>query len=199
MAIDSASRDGVRDRRKVDLAVQSSPKEALKIARGIRHPWYRCQSLAMVAEFWGRNDQKFEVLREAFAAAKELDEINRVVTVSAWPLKVMVPWASHQARSVVEELVDRARGEAHSLRRADALFAVLSAVRSNSTLIELVMPDLIRALLEGRGWRIDRLTRMTIELIGSLAPAVVAQLVAHHGAGRKKNQLILSLNSVGPN
>lgn len=33
----------------VSELVLTEPRKALRVARAIRHPWYRCQSLSMVA------------------------------------------------------------------------------------------------------------------------------------------------------
>ena len=69
---------------------ETNPREALKVARAIRHPWYRCQALAGLAQVWGTKAQQMDVLEEALAGAQEQSEINRIVTVSSWPLGVMV-------------------------------------------------------------------------------------------------------------
>lgn len=50
MVDSSITKEDVAGRARVRKLVLTEPREALKIARAIRHPWYRCQSLAMVAE-----------------------------------------------------------------------------------------------------------------------------------------------------
>src|SRR5688572_1353761 len=85
--------EDVRGRARAGDLSLTDPREALKVARAIRHPWYRCQALSSVAEAWGTQGQKREVLEEALAVAAEQSEINRIVTVSAWPLHVMVSFA----------------------------------------------------------------------------------------------------------
>jgi hypothetical protein len=47
--------------------------------------------------------------------------------------------------------------------------------------------------MEGRGWRIDRLIRSTVEMVDGPMPEVVDQLVAHHSEGPKKRALIALL------
>ncbi len=189
----SITRDDVRGRSRVDQLSLSDPREALKVARAIRHPWYRCQSLSKVAEHWGTQVQKLELLEEALADAQMQEEINRVVTVSAWPLRVMVGIAREAVVPHLHRLVDLSSAEGHTLRRADGLYEVGSAVRDDPALLAVVVPSLVQALVGGRGWRIDRLIRSTVEMVKVPMPQVVDQLVAHHGEGAKKRALIASL------
>jgi hypothetical protein len=175
--------------------VLTDPRAALKLARAIRHPWYRCQSLAKVAEHWGTKRQRLELLEEALEAAQQQDEINRKVTVSAWPMKLMVSVAPENAKTHLQQLVDQADGEEHSLRRADALYALAKAVQSSELLLEIVMPSLSRALQTGRGWRIDRLIRFTIDIVKGSMPLVARDIAAHHSDGGKKQALLASLGA----
>jgi hypothetical protein len=189
----SITSDDVRGRSRADQLSLTNPQEALKVARAIRHPWYRCQALSKVAEHCGTKGQKLALLEEALAAAQEQPEINRVVTVSAWPLGVLVGVDPSGIPEHLERLIHLAAREGHSLRRADALFAVANAIRENPSLLAAIVPALTEALLSGRGWRIDRLTRRTIEIVKGSMPEVVDELIEHHSDGSKKSALIESL------
>lgn len=189
----SITREDVRGRARVDALAPADPREALKVARAIRHPWYRCQSLAKVAEHWGTKQQRMAVLIEALESAQTQSEINRVVTVSAWPLRVMAPLEEGTAAIHLVRLVKLADNEPHSLRRADALSAIAHSVQGRPSLLMLVVPSLVRALLQGYGWRIDRLTQWNAEIVQGTMPEVLEQLVAHHSEGRKKQLLVASL------
>jgi hypothetical protein len=59
----------------------------------------------------------------------------------------------------------------------------------------LVGAALSRRLLSGRGWRIDRLIRKSVETLLVSMPDVADQLIAHHSDGGKKTALIESLRS----
>jgi hypothetical protein len=187
------TRADVRGRARAGDLCRTNPREGLKVARAIQHPWYRCQALSSVAEAWGTKTQKLEVLEEALAVAGEQSEINRIVTVSAWPLRVMVGVAPKAVAPHLCRLVSLAEQEPHTLRRADALSAVAFAVRQEPSLLAQISPALVSALLNGRGWRVDRLIRDAVELLSSSEPDVVEKLIEHHREGQKKRALLKSL------
>lgn len=110
-----------------ELAVRTArtdPHRARELARSIADPWYRCQSLAAV----GLHLREECVLEEAFAAALELTEPNRVVTVSAWPLKALVLIGSKKAGEHVRHLLSIIAAEPSPVRRGDALRELFGAV-----------------------------------------------------------------------
>jgi hypothetical protein len=185
--------EDVAKRGRVHNMAPSDPDGALKVARTIRHPWYRCQALSFVAEHTSTIPKKLKLLSEAFETARMQEEINRAVTVSAWPLRVLVPLDASQAKERLIELVAQADKELHSLRRADALYSLATAATGHETLISLVEPSLVRALLEGRGWRIDRLIRNTIQL--RISHENTQRLLAHHGDGREKRKFLETMNA----
>jgi hypothetical protein len=185
----SITREDVQGRTRTDKLVLTNPQAALQVALSIRHPWYRCQAMSTVAKHWGTKKQKLDLIEKALAVAQEQQEINRIVTVSAWPLGVLVEVDSNRAREHVTRLVQLANREEHTLRRADALFAVASSIRSEAGLLAAVVPALTATLLGGHGWRIDRLIRSTLEIVKSM-PEVADKLVEHHSDGKKKRDLL---------
>jgi hypothetical protein len=191
--LNSITRDDVRGRAHAEELAVTDPREALKVARAIRHPWYRCQALSTVSKHWGTKAQKLSLLQDALAAGMEQEEINRIVTVSAWPLGVMVAIDSDRTREYVERLVLLSDREEHTLRRADALHALAVAVRDNGPLLGAVIPSLAQALLNGHGWRIDRLIRSTVDIVRLSEPGLVKKLVSHHSEGSKKRAFVASL------
>jgi hypothetical protein len=190
------TREDVLGRSRTEKLSLTDPQEALKVARAIRHPWYRCQALSKVAEHWGTNKQKLALLEEALAVAREQKEINRVVTVSASPLEVMARIDPETVQRHLERLVELANSEVHTLRRADSLYVLARAIQDYPSLMPVVVPALVRALLTGRGWCIDRLIRSTIELVQGLVPEVVDGLVAHHSSGSKKRALMAACKQI---
>jgi hypothetical protein len=46
MGSDSLALEGVKGRQRTDDLIETDREAALRAARGIRHPWYRCQALA---------------------------------------------------------------------------------------------------------------------------------------------------------
>ena len=75
-----------------------------------------------------RRSHKFAI-NDAFAAANELGEPNRVVTVSSWPVKALV-LAGHMSSvsSEVARLLHVVSTESSPVRRADALRYLLGSV-----------------------------------------------------------------------
>ena len=68
---------------------KDKPAEALKIARDIEDPWFRCQALTAVALHCADTAKKNRLLDESFQAALLTEQPNRIVSVSSWPLNVL--------------------------------------------------------------------------------------------------------------
>ena len=183
----------VNGRARVVAIAQTEPAEALALARNIRHPWYRCQSLATVAEHLRKRQEAIELVEEAFNTAQLQTDTNRIVTVSAWPLRVIASMDLTLAAEHITTLVHLANTEPHTLRRADALYMLARAVEDKTALLELIVPSLRQALLTGNGWRIDRLIRKTVDLIRNSMPEQLDALISHHSEGRQKRNLIAGL------
>ena len=189
----SIATEDVAGRARVQKLVLTAPSEALKIARAIRHPWYRCQALSMVAEHWGNAAQRKDVLMESLRSADEQTQINRIVTVASWPLRVMTSIDIDAAPEHLGRFVELANQEPHSLRRADALFALANAVSEGAELLILVVPSLVDALLLSYGWKTDRLIVWSLPMVATVMPEALAPLVARHRPGSKKKRLEDSL------
>src|SRR3954469_1720155 len=105
------------------------PARALQLARSITDAWFRCQALSYVALELSSTKERHSILNEAFSAASKLSEPNRVVTVSAWPLKVLsVHGDSRLLKSETDRLLTLIATEPSPVRRADALRFVVGAV-----------------------------------------------------------------------
>jgi len=193
MVDSSITREDVAGRARVAKLVLTEPREALKIARAIRHPWYRCQSLSMVAQHWGNAAQRKHVLLEALRSAEEQTQINRIVTVASWPLRVMASIDRDGVPQHVSRFVALANREPHSLRRADSLFALSKSVSGVFELLVLVIPSLVDALLLSYGWKTDRLIAWSIPMVRMVMPEALGPLVARHRPGSKKQRLEKSL------
>lgn len=82
--------EGPHKRNRVSAVAKTKPVEALALARSIRDPWFRCQALSIAALHVPDRRSHNSAFDDAFSAANELGEPNRVVTVSSWPVKAMV-------------------------------------------------------------------------------------------------------------
>jgi hypothetical protein len=186
------TREDVSGRARVaDIAPKDS-SAALKLARNIKHPWYRCQALASIAPYLARKTRE-QVLEEALMAAREQAEINPIVTVSAWPIRELAISHPELAAERIRGLVILANTEPHNLRRSHALRQLAFFVSDHPTLLSLIVPALTEALLGGGGPRIDRVIRDTFELIRTVQPKSLHALAMHHKTGRKQEQLLATL------
>ncbi len=120
---------GTQQRARVAAIAKTTPLEALELARHIEDPWFRCQALSIAAVHTPDRRSQQRAIDDAFAAANELDEPNRVVTVSSWPVKALT-LAGHlsSVSPEVERLLQRISTESSPVRRADALRYLLGAV-----------------------------------------------------------------------
>ena len=188
----SISREDVVGRSRVDATAADDPKLALKIARAIKHPWYRCQALTTVAENV-RGKQRQDLLLAALKAAQEQAETNRIVTVSSWPLRVLANSNPEIAEAHLDRLLELAEHEPHNLRRAHALQALAFALSTNTTLLSKVVPVLAEAIIGGGGWRIDRCIRDTFELVRLTNPELLPALAHHHKPNRLQERLLATI------
>jgi hypothetical protein len=192
--MDVSARD-VQGRAKVSRLAATDPKAAVKLADTITHAWYRCQSLTAAAEQL-RDEEQLAAFAKAFAAAKEQDEPNRVVTVASWPVGALAKINPQLATEWVSELLTVADTEPHNLRRAHALQALAFKTSPYPAVLGIVIPALAKTLLGGHGPRIDRVIRDTFELVRSTHPHLLRDLARHHKANQQQQKLLASIPGV---
>ena len=183
----------VRDRDEVDTLAPTSPHKALEIARNITQPWYRTQSLATVAFYIPEPEKKLALLHQAFAAAQEQHEPNRIVTVSSWPLDIarrLKYWPLLE--QITPRLLAIIRQEESPVRRSHALYYTLEALADAPPV--LVLPVLeafleacMQPLRNGKcNRRGERYLVQMLPLIRVYAPERIELLLAQlHGAYRQ--------------
>lgn len=107
----------------------TDPTRALELALRITDPWFRCQALSMAAVYVSDRGRRKQAIDEAFAAANDLREPNRVVTVSSWPVKALALTGDlARVSSETARLLPIVAAEGSPVRRADALRYLLGAV-----------------------------------------------------------------------
>lgn len=118
-------------------------------ARRIENPWFRCQALALVALHTESAQAQDRAIKEAFASANELTEPNRIVSVSAWPLKALVLLGrSKETATHTQRLLDVIAREDSPVRRADALRLIFGAtVSANRAVSSRVIQALVASCL----------------------------------------------------
>jgi hypothetical protein len=140
---------GIQQRDRVAVIAKTKPLEALELARGIEDPWFRCQALSIAAGHAPDRRSQQRAIDDAFAAANELDEPNRVVTVSSWPVKALALAGYLSSISPeVERLLQLMSTESSPVRRADALRYLLGAVsRAPAVVVTRVAREFTAACL----------------------------------------------------
>ncbi|MBV9496836.1 MAG: hypothetical protein JOZ54_21520 [Acidobacteria bacterium] len=182
---------GTTQRDLVANIASSDPERALRLARAIDDPWFRCQALSYAAIAIESADRFRSTVAEAFRSAELLPDANRVVTVSSWPLKVLA-LRKERARLAMEtrRLLALAATEPSPVRRADALQLVFGAtVSAEREVVVPVLEAFVAACLQPLqdGKRNRKGESLLVTCIGAtqrihpeMAQRIVAQLTATH-------------------
>lgn len=189
----------VQKRSEVAVLMKQDWAAAMELARTIETPWYRCQALAYLAKNAEDQSEKDSALREAFTVALFHEQPNRVVSVSAWPLRALVE--SGQAEHTdaeVERLLGIIATEPSPVRRADALELMMGAVvAAPRTIFDRVFQAFLSACLSPlSGGRRNR--RGQSQLYGALDIIAVvdfplAREVGGHITGPELSERVRSL------
>jgi hypothetical protein len=128
-AVRNRVNSGTQQRDRVAAIAEAKPQQALELAHGIGDPWFRCQALSIAAVHAPDRRTQRRAIEDALAAANELTEPNRVVTVCAWPVKALALTGNMPRVSVeVRRLLHIIAAEGSPVRRADALRYLFGAV-----------------------------------------------------------------------
>jgi hypothetical protein len=193
MAIDSVTLEGVEGRHASGCLIPTDRRSALRVARAIRHPWYRCQALAMIAESEPNARHRNELLEESVSAAYELTEPNRVVSVATWPLTHLIWSIPERAHAVVLHLLRIIATEPHGLRKLDGLSRMLFTVCGTPTLREQVLPPFLSAASASAGWRTERIIGCAVEVLANSDPTTAAALLSSRTPNRFSRRAGLKL------
>jgi hypothetical protein len=101
----------------------------------------------------------------------------------------------------VSGLLDIIQTEPHSLRRADALFALLKGVFTNEALRQRVLSSLLASLAVSHGWRAERVWGFTVLLMAEAGPEAARPIFESMPEGRGKRRTLRDLERseyVGP-
>jgi hypothetical protein len=173
---------------RVDRKAPAKPSEALEFARRKNDAWDRCQHLAYVA--WQMDDPQElkKVIGEALEAAYELKEPNRIVSVAAWPVRVMVAKGDPRLASVVHELLQKIQTEPNPVRRAHALSHLFDAGYSEPRLRESVLGLLLRTCEQMNIWRRPIILSSVALILAKDDPVRAEKVIEMIGEGQKSRQ-----------
>jgi hypothetical protein len=116
----------------------SDAASALRIARNIDDPWFRCQALAHVAWHMGEHQRFLGLVAESLESGWSIQNSNRSVTVIAWPVAALaarsypgpdaLERSARELREVIARLMKAIAGEPSPASRADALLLHVHAL-----------------------------------------------------------------------
>jgi hypothetical protein len=127
-----------QERDRVARIASSDNASALRIARNIDDPWFRCQALGYVA--WNTADDRrfLRLVAESLESGWSIKDPNRSVTVIAWPVAALArrdysqPDAMERSFGILREVIARLTGiiaqEPNPASRADALMTHIHAL-----------------------------------------------------------------------
>ncbi|MEG3152880.1 hypothetical protein U1769_23565 [Sphingomonas sp. ZT3P38] len=161
----------------MSLAV-SDPRHAVAVARAIKDPWFRCQSLAHAARYWPGNDFK-AFLEEAVKAAESQDNWYKRVTVSAWPIRA---YLERDCPTPAKRLLERYAAEASNIEnrggRSEALLMLFQAAKPfDQGLWEPVLWSLVQSTEPVIAWRQVRNIRSALAMLSAERPSLVQEAI----------------------
>lgn len=148
-------RQGVLLRSQVDSMVRVNIEDAYKLAKSIKHPWYKCQALAEVADCSSQLEIN-SILQESFDAAMSCYDQNRRVTVACWPLRVAIKNDLFGlAGSFLEQCISQINQEMDPVSKWCAS-SVLHTIKTDKSFLKTFYTTFVNATSKGHGWRIER-------------------------------------------
>lgn len=148
-------RQGVSLRSRVDKMVHANIDDAYQLAKTIKHPWYRSQALAKVAEYSSKSFIK-SILQESFDSAMNCHDQNRRVSVACWPLGIAIKKDLNGLASYfLEQCISQINQEMDPISKWCAA-SVVHTIKTDSDLLKSFYNTFVSATSEGHGWRIER-------------------------------------------
>jgi hypothetical protein len=192
--IGSITPEDVKGRSESAKQLARDRPRALKIARSIRHPWYRCQALTAVAEGESSPHVCESLLAEALSAAYEQSEPNRVVSVAAWPLHHLSIVNPAEAKIVIRRLLGIIATEPHGLRKLDGIARILCAVIGSAEMRIMIMPAFNKAMSASFGWRTERILAFSAYALAEFDSETAKKMLESRAPNKFTRQALAKLN-----
>lgn len=191
--------ESIRLRSEVKELVKTDFGKALQLARTISDGWYRCQSLAEVAQAMiSPKPQFLKTVKEALQAATETKQPNRVVSVSSWIIWVMAKREEIQDTEIspiVEQMLTIIRDEPNPVRRADALFYLFEAVYSRKVFRAKILNQLLDACREMNSWKKPRILGDIVLVLAGDDMDLAENVLEMIGKESKKKSLLKEIKA----
>ena len=177
-------------RQKVWELCKTDVNAAFEFARKIESHWNRAQALAAVALHVPQKARFLKIVKEAFEAARENRQPNRIASCAAWIIRAITKRNDVEALPFVEELLEIIKREPNPVRRADALLFIFEAVYRRKELRGVVLAPLLQACQEMNSWKHPRILSdiALVTAIGDLP--LTNKIIEMIGDGSKKRQTL---------
>ena len=169
---------------------------ALTLARTIKDPWFRCQSLADAARH-GPERAVLKIIGESLSAAWEANDPYKTVAVVGWPLRALIERdRAAQVEELLPQILDHAQTIAHPVSRLEALFTLWNAIYPlGGELRQRVQGALVVACQAAKSWKAgDRLAYAAQILAGDKLEEAMT-LVALLREGRVKRRTLRKIEA----
>jgi hypothetical protein len=158
---------------------KTDPDRALRLARVIEDPWFRCQALAWAARF-GAERRVVPVAREALAAAQGSEDAFRRVAATAWPIRALLE--RDQSPAALEALaagIAESRTISNATNRLDALLLLWEAVwPAGREVHRRMLAEALAAAREGWSTKAAGILKTAALYLGEPHPDLARELVA---------------------
>lgn len=175
----------------------SDNASALRIARNIGDPWFRCQALAHVA--WHTTDHRrfFALVAESLESGWSIQNPNRSVTAIAWPVAALagrsypgsdaMERSDRELREVIARLTKAIAEEPSPGSRADALLLHVHALSpSRPELRSGVLGLLVKECRDPANWKRQRQLVVAALAIAPDDPGAALALISSLDEGRRR-------------
>jgi hypothetical protein len=146
---------GVSLRGKVTKLVDKDVEQAYGLAKTIKHPWYRCQSLAKVAEF-SEHIKLRAMLQESFNSAMLCHDENRRVSVACWPLEVAIRRGEKDLAAMFLRRCEQQIKSDRDIISKWCSVRVLYTIKKDTDLLASFFDTFSSATSQGHGWRVEK-------------------------------------------
>ena len=164
-------------------------QRAVRLAREVAEPWFRCQALASVARH-APDGEVAGLAMEAVKAARAGNDRYQQVAACAWPVRALAERnETRRATQIVAEVLPLAGEITHPVSRLEALFLFWQAAYPLAgTVRHTVLGALVAACLAASSWRAGRTMRDVALIMAAEDRRRAEQLVASMPACRYKRQ-----------
>ena len=172
--------DSVRIRSEVFKMARGGDKDAYKLAKSMKLPWYATQSLAAVARWETSAARASRIAENSFRRALDCRDYYQRAAVSAWPLAALVERGSiTAAQNAIPALLELVRREDNGASRAEAIYGLwIAAVPKSYPDFSDLHEAFVAITQEANSWRAGRAQCGVVYALQSVDPEEARRIYA---------------------